>query len=104
MKDESEHLVDGVRLSENGLSHLSNLLSGIETNVFSLRKKKRAMSADQGEQGILDSIESVIAAGVQGGQKLFLSFGHLNRIRICNCNKFSIFQVIVRLIIQQVPV
>ena len=70
VKEESEHLVDGTVLSDNGLNHLTGLLSGIDTNVFSLRKKKRAMSNDQGqEQGILDSIESVIAAGVQGKYK-----------------------------------
>ena len=67
-KDESEHLVDGILLSDNGLSHLSKLLRGIDSNVLTQRKKKRAMSTDQGEQGILDSIESVIAAGVQGNK------------------------------------
>lgn len=68
LKEETEHFVDGIYLSENGLSHLTTLLNGIDTNVFNLRKKKRIIAADQGQdQGILESIESVIAAGVQGG-------------------------------------
>lgn len=62
-KEEAEHFVDGTYLSENGLSHLTTLLNRIDTNVFSLRKKKRANNSDHGEQGILDSIESVIAGG-----------------------------------------
>lgn len=66
IKDETEHFVDGTYLSENGLSHLTTLLNRIDTNVFSLRKKKRCNNPDQGDQGILESIESVIAAGIQG--------------------------------------
>ena len=59
--------MDGICLSESGFSHLNNLLTGFDTSVCSLRKKKRAGNADQGmDQGIIDCIESVIAAGVQG--------------------------------------
>lgn len=64
-KEDAEHLVDGVYLSENGFSHLNTLLNGFDTSVCSLRKKKR-INLDQGDQGIMDSIESVIAAGVLG--------------------------------------
>lgn len=63
---EEEHLVDGIYLSENGYSNLNIMLNGYDTSVCSLRKKKRT-STDQGmDQGIIDSIESVIAAGVRG--------------------------------------
>ncbi len=64
---EEDRTIDGVYLSDSGISHLASLLNGIENNVFSLRKKKRLGVNEQGgDQGILDSIESVIAAGVQG--------------------------------------
>lgn len=64
-KGESEHFVDGVFLSESGFSHLNSLLSGMDATTFTPRKKKRCNLSDQGgsDQGIMDSIESVVAAG-----------------------------------------
>lgn len=74
--------MDGIYLSENGLSHLTTLLNGIDTNVFNFRKKKRIIAADQGQdQGILESIESVIAAGVQGGLKNLIFYNSLKILR-----------------------
>lgn len=51
--------MDGVLLSESGVSFLTNLFNGDVNGATGNRKKKR-------DQGILDCIESVIAASVKG--------------------------------------